>query len=90
MFVFYLSIFISYYPAVFTYDMNKQTKEAFSMLPLSNFHPVLHTLFLKMCYSIGDILGDKVIGLSIYSIFQIARAYGSDNGVISEKDKEIS
>ena len=52
MFLFYLPVFISYYPGIFSYDMKRQTREALGLLPLSNFHPVLHTLFLKLCYSI--------------------------------------
>lgn len=56
---------LSQYPAAMTYDSVKQLKMAMGELPLTDHHPVLHTLFIRLTLWVG---GGNVF---IYSISQV-------------------
>ena len=63
--------YISFFPGIFSYDMPTQDKMAKGILPLSNHHPVLHTLIWKFFLSIKNVIHIKHIEIIGYSIFQL-------------------
>lgn len=81
----YIPYMIAFYPAVMGYDPSNQIREFMGMhtrymdsvilldpnVTITNFNPVLHTLFLGGCFKIGHILGNDNLGLFIYSVLQV-------------------
>lgn len=49
----WLPYFLIYYPAIITGDTEWQLSQALGISSLSNHQPVIHTLFLRICYNIG-------------------------------------
>ena len=73
-FIFWIIIFLSYvvallyyFPGILSGDSIDQIYRAFNIYPLSNHHPVLHTLIIKMFLSVSS---NYNIGVCLYSIFQ--------------------
>ena len=69
-FISYIPIFLAYYPTIFAYDVHFQLNE---MLHHNNtlHHPLIHTLFIYVCYKFGIVIGSVGIGMAIYSIIQM-------------------
>lgn len=61
----YIPYFLAQYPCAMTYDAIRQVNMALGNLPLTNHHPVFHTLFIKLCLWLGN--GSPWV----YSIIQI-------------------
>lgn len=62
---------LSYFPGILGYDSEWQTLQAFGVLPLSNHHPVLHTLIWNFFIALEWWGIPHPYGLVIYCIFQI-------------------
>jgi len=80
----YMPYFISSYPAILTGDTIEQVQQGFAVSSyypyvvrtfedstLVNHHPVVHTLFIKLCLAIGDKwFSNWNVGLFIYAAIQ--------------------
>ena len=62
---------LSYFPGILGYDSEWQTLQAYGVLPLSNHHPVLHTLIWNFFIALEWHGVPHPYGLVIYCIFQI-------------------
>ncbi len=62
---------LSYFPGILGYDSEWQTLQAFGVLPMSNHHPVLHTLIWNFFIALEWWGVPHPYGLVIYCAFQI-------------------
>lgn len=61
------------YPGVMTPDSLNQFEQVPGVIPYSNHHPWMHTLLIKMIYTLGyRLTGSMLIALSLYTLFQMA------------------
>lgn len=68
----WLPYFIVYYPGICTYDSIVQIMQAKGQAALTNHHPVLHTMLIKLCYQIGEKIGkNSNFGVAFYSLVQM-------------------
>ena len=68
----WLPYFLYQYPGIMTPDSINQFEQVLEVIPYSNHHPWVHTLLIKLFYSIGYfITGDMVTALSFYTFFQM-------------------
>jgi hypothetical protein len=58
---------LGYFPGAVSYDIARQTNQALGFETLSQFHPALHTLYLRLCMHLGGENG----WLIIYSLSQM-------------------
>lgn len=70
-FLVYLPAYLAYYPGVLAYDSYLQVPMALGTIKLNSFHPVIHTLFLRMCFYLGERSGSTENGLVVYSLIQL-------------------
>lgn len=67
----YLPVFLAVYPGIYTYDASVQVLQAFGSLPLSTHHPLIHTLYLWLCFKMGDFLFESYqAGMAMYALSQ--------------------
>ncbi len=69
LFICWLPCYLAYYPGVFAYDMYAQHPEAMGLVPLSKYHPPLHTLYWRLCLWLEDIT--PLNALEFYSVSQM-------------------
>lgn len=75
-FIEFFLVYLAYYPGIFSYDITIQTDQALGFATLNRFHPVLHTLFWKVCIKLGSLIGNGKdpfgikSALLIYSVLQ--------------------
>ena len=62
---------LAYFPGILAYDSEWQTLQAYDVLPLSNHHPVLHTLIWNFFVALEWWGVPHPYGLVIYCIVQI-------------------
>ena len=72
MLIMWLPIFIYMFPGIVSSDSNTQLKQAAGLVALSNHHPVMHTLIIKLFWDLGQWLfdGSDVMSVALYSVFQ--------------------
>ncbi len=70
-FVCWLPVLLAMYPGINGYDSAYQIKQFYSG-NLDSHHPILHTLFLGLCVSLGQLLSSNELGILFYSIIQMA------------------
>lgn len=82
---FWLIYIIAFYPVILSPDPSFQIKQFFNVdtkyaegvvkldenVNITNHHPVVHTLLLGECISLGRLIGSDNLGLFIYSMIQI-------------------
>ena len=82
---FWLIYIIAFYPVILSPDPSFQIKQFFNVdtkyaegvvkldenVNITNHHPVVHTLLLGECISLGRLIGSDNFGLFIYSMIQI-------------------
>lgn len=68
-FLSWLPAYLAYYPGVFAYDMDVQTREALGLTQMTKHHPPLHTIFWKLCLMFEEFSG--LNALMIYSVCQM-------------------
>lgn len=74
----WLPYFLYQYPGVMTPDSLNQFEQVLGVIPYSNHHPWMHTLLIKLLYSIGyKLTGSMLIALSFYTFFQMCALAGS-------------
>ena len=79
---------MAYFPGILGYDSEWQTLQAFGLLPLSNHHPVLHTLIWNFFIALEWFGVPHPYGLLIYCIVQILILSGVCGYVVSTEVKE--
>lgn len=70
----WIPVWLSYYPGLWNYDVRRQLWEFMGVkedYPLSKHHPLIHTLFLGGCYSVGLKGGNYNSGVVLYAILQM-------------------
>lgn len=68
----WLPYFLYQYPGIMTPDSLNQFEQVLGVIPYSNHHPFMHTLLIKLLYTIGfKITGSMLIALSCYTFFQM-------------------
>ncbi len=71
-FIFWFPYFLYQYPGIMTPDSINQFEQVVKVIPYSNHHPWVHTLIIKLLYSIGyKLTGSMVVALSFYTFFQM-------------------
>ncbi len=71
-FIFWFPYFLYQYPGVMTPDSINQFEQVLGVIPYSNHHPWMHTLLIKLLYTIGyKLTGSMLIALSCYTFFQM-------------------
>lgn len=71
-FIAYIPYIIHSFPGNLNYDFIVQIKQALNYETLTNWHPYVHTLFIKLCLKIGYFLTCNYnIGIFIYTIMQV-------------------
>ena len=68
-FLFWLPVYLAYYPGVFSYDILVQTQMLMGVDPFTSQQPIIHTLFFGACIKMGNAIG--IHGIVIYSILQM-------------------
>ena len=71
LFVCYTPMFLIQFPGSFTYDIYPQALQAASG-SFSTFHPLLHTLFLKLCLDTTALTGSFERSAALCSLIQMA------------------
>lgn len=67
----WIPVFLAMYPGYLAYDGPVQLLQIWPELQLNASHPVIHTLFMSGCISLGKaLLGSNEAGLVLYSIVQ--------------------
>ena len=68
----WLPYFLYEFPGIMSPDSMNQFYQVIGMDPLSNHHPVVHTLLIGICYHIGKLLtADENLAISFYTVFQM-------------------
>jgi hypothetical protein len=71
-FICYLPYFLYEFPGIMTADSIVQYQQIIGVLPLSNHHPVIHTMAIKLFYELGMMVtGDPVRAISFYTLAQM-------------------
>lgn len=70
-FVCWLPYLILYYPGFILGDSCSSIFQAQGVWGLGNHHPLMYTLFIKLCITIGNQFGDLSLGIGIYSCLQM-------------------
>lgn len=74
----WLFYFLYQYPGIMTPDSIVQFEQVLGVSPYSNHHPWVHTLMIKLFYSIGyGLTGSMLVALSFYTFFQMCLLAGS-------------
>lgn len=68
----YLPYFLYEFPGIMTADSLVQYEQIVGVRPWSNHHPVVHTLLIKLFYSVGLwVTKDANTAISFYTVFQM-------------------
>lgn len=78
----WLPAWLAYYPAICSYDIPAQIGQAFSG-EYNTHHPLVHTLVLQFFYSVGEVLGNVNLGMSLYALVQMLVLAAALAGVIA-------
>ncbi|MBO4493222.1 MAG: hypothetical protein J5724_02430 [Ruminococcus sp.] len=72
MLIMWLPVALYLYPAVITYDSIWQLQQATGQTELTNHHPVLHTMIIKLTFNLGQWMfdGDDTKSVLVYTITQ--------------------
>lgn len=68
----WLPYFLYQYPGIMTPDSIVQFEQVLGINPYSNHHPWVHTMLIKLLYTIGyQLTGSMLAALSFYTLFQM-------------------
>lgn len=68
----YLPYLLAYWPGLVLNDTITSIAQALDMEPLVNHHPVLYTLFIKLCMNVGEaLLNSRTAGYALYTMCQM-------------------
>ncbi len=63
--------YLAYYPAIMSYDFNRQFWEAVrGYVWFYEYQPLAHTFLIRIFYLLGENLGDPAVGMAIFSALQ--------------------
>lgn len=72
-FVAWIPVWLAFYPAIYAYDSMLQRHVYMHMGLWSNQQPLIHTLFIDVCWNIGLALGGtNETGMAMYALVQMA------------------
>lgn len=71
LFVCWLPYFAVYYPGIILGDSVSSLHQALGMIEMTNHHPVMYTLLLRLCLTLGQTLHSATVGCAIYTIMQM-------------------
>lgn len=61
----WLIVFLAYYPGIFSYDVDSQ------LTLVETHHPLIHTLYLRFFYYLGERIGNINTGIAIATLIQM-------------------
>ena len=67
----WLPYLVLYYPGFILGDSVSSIEQALGNWGLGNHHPVIYTIFIRICIRIGLMYGNLALGVAIYSILQM-------------------
>ena len=68
----WLPYFLYEFPGIMTADSIVQYYEIIGMEPVSNHHPILHTLIIAFFYKVGMFIsGNPLVVVALYTVFQM-------------------
>ena len=68
----WLPYYLYQFPGIMTPDSINQLEQVLGLIPYSNHHPWIHTLFIKLFYTIGyTITGSMVAAMGFYTLMQM-------------------
>ena len=68
----YLPFFLYEYPGILTPDSVYQVHQAINSLPLTNEHPVVHTMLIKLCVNTGLLIFNDINkAIGVYTLVQM-------------------
>ena len=71
-FLFFLPYFFKFFPGIITPDSHGQILQAYGINNYSNHHPWIHTLMIKLFFSIGFLVTKKeIVGIALYTLYQM-------------------
>lgn len=68
----WLPTFLTYYPGCLTSDSLSSVYQAMGDAPLSNHHPILFTMLVKIFVMIGNAAGSISVGVGLFSLVQMS------------------
>lgn len=75
-FVAWIPCFLAYYPILLNYDTPSQFAQIVDGI-YHTHHPLIHTLFIKLFYDFGNLIGNQNHSFALMSIFQMIIMSGS-------------
>lgn len=69
----WLPIYLAYYPGIYAYDVTSQAQQCATGL-YDTRNPLWHTLFLKLCFLLGEAVGSPTFGVGMGTLAQMALA----------------
>lgn len=67
----WLPYLVLYYPSFIYGDSTVSISQALGRSAYNTHHPIMYTLFIKMCFFLGSFSGGNTLGCAIYSILQM-------------------
>lgn len=68
----WIPVFLAYYPAIMSYDFNRQVQEAYKgYIWFNTHHPLIHTFLIRCALLLGEAMGSYEAGMAIFSILQM-------------------
>lgn len=74
-FICWLPYFVIFWPGTMSSDALGEIRQQLGMSPLTNHHPVIHQLFIKLCLILAGNSAEK--GTAVYSVFQMLLLSGA-------------
>lgn len=71
LFLSWVPYFVAFYPGLMSEDSLYQWCQSINQCPLTNHHPVVHTLFIRNFSSISLIFENPNLGVALYSLTQL-------------------
>ena len=66
----YVITLLALYPGVFHYDSSYQLDAMVINGAYSEFHPLIHTLYLELFYNLGHVIGSYTVSMAISNLIQ--------------------
>lgn len=68
----WIPVFLAYYPAIMSYDFNRQSIWAhLGYQWFTTHHPLIHTFLIKCFFDLGKVIGSYQLGMAIFSLVQM-------------------
>ena len=67
----WLPYFIVFYPGCVSTDSRTELMQQLGMEPLSDHHPIMHQLVIRLGLAVGQLFGSLRLGVAVYSLIQM-------------------